>query len=68
MGNNADDRITNKSLKTLAGNRFRYAGSKEMEALIDRADDLAARDGMPLSESIQIVSGAKLKPYGSPRI
>ncbi|MFA5592598.1 MAG: hypothetical protein WC989_04710 [Micavibrio sp.] len=67
MGSSADDIISRKKLRRMAGEIFARATDAQTDALMDEAQELCAKDKMGLGAAVKILSGQSRKPYGTPK-
>lgn len=70
MGNTADDRLIDDSLRSMLGGQFQLRSAdsnRALEKLIDEAKGLAVQDNMSFKDAMRIVSGQTRPPYGTPR-
>tara|TARA_Y100000294_G_C8486820_1_gene309090 strand:+ start:487 stop:669 length:183 start_codon:yes stop_codon:yes gene_type:complete len=56
MANQADDRLTDRKLRTAMGEHGYDASARQVDSLEDRAEDLALTDGMTFNEALKILT------------
>ena len=61
MGSGADNRLNQRRLAQLAGQKFAN------EKFLDKAEDYALREGIPLDTALRLLSGKSTRSYGSPK-